>query len=45
MQIAEVNCADYPKVCEQWKICENPTILLFKNGRPVQVGSVELVRL
>lgn len=36
MQIAEVNCGDYPKLCERHKICENPTIMLFKNGRPVQ---------
>merc|ERR1711872_987345 len=36
MQIAEVNCGEYPQICAKHKICENPTILLFKDGRPVQ---------
>lgn len=36
MQIAEVNCGEYPQICAKHKITENPTILLFKDGRPVQ---------
>jgi len=36
IQIAEVNCGEYPKICAQHEITENPTIMLFKDGRPVQ---------
>merc|ERR1712228_581623 len=36
IQIAEVNCAEYPQLYEKHQICQNPTILLFKDGRALQ---------
>lgn len=36
IQIAEVNCGEFPKICERHQICENPTIFLFKEGRVIQ---------
>jgi len=36
IQIAEVNCDEYPKVCDKHEITKNPTILLFKDSRLVQ---------
>jgi len=35
IQIGEVDCSLYKSVCDQYKIEENPTILMFKDGEPI----------